>query len=124
VMNSFGDGKTRLVLNDPAYYDFQPVWGSDGRTILFSETRGPQALGWLMQFDYENRVTKAYPSRFQNGAYATDVDISPDMYWVAFEGTDDGYRFYVYLMTIGGQNRSRLTAEPEEEFDPVWRPLP
>lgn len=124
VMSDAGQGKTRLILNDPAYYDFQPVWGSDGRTILFSETRGPQALGWLMQFDYNQRATKAFPSRFLNGSYATNADISLDMYWVAFESTEDGLKYHVYLMTIGGQNRARLTSEPEEEFDPVWRPLP
>jgi serine/threonine protein kinase len=124
IMSSFGDGKTRLILNDPAYYDFQPVWGSDERTIFFSETRGPQALGWLMKFDYELRATNAFPSRFKNGDYATNVVVSPDMYWLAFESTEDGLNYHVYLMTTGGQNRARLTTDPEEEFDPAWRPLP
>lgn len=124
IMSDAGQGKTRLVLNDPAYYDFQPVWGSDERTIFFSETRGPQALGWLMKFDYEERATNAFPTRFTNGDYMTNVVVSPDMYWLAFESTEDGMNYHVFLMTTGGQNRARLTTDPEEEFDPAWRPLP
>ncbi|MCX7608682.1 MAG: serine/threonine-protein kinase [Anaerolineales bacterium] len=124
VMSDAGKGPSRLIYSDVIYYDFQPVWGPDGRTILFNQTRGPQQLGWLMKFDYEQRATTLYGSRFINGNFVANVDISPDGYWLAFDSLGpDGINFYVYLMTIGGQQRGRLTSYPEQEFDPAWRPL-
>jgi Tol biopolymer transport system component len=48
VMSDAGRANTRLVLNEVTFWDFQPTWSPDGRTIYFSETNGPQALGWLM----------------------------------------------------------------------------
>lgn len=123
VMSDAGRANARLVQNDVDLWDFQPVWASDGRTIYFSETRGPQALGWLMQFDYEDRA-KASPMQVKNGLYATDVSISPDMRWLAFESTSNNFYYDVYIMTREGQNRGLLTADPGQEFDPVWRPRP
>jgi Tol biopolymer transport system component len=122
VMSDAGRGKTRLVLNDVKFWDFQPTWDFDGRTIYFSETTGAQALGWLMQFDYENRSD---PDAIQvpNSNYATDVSISPDLNWLAFESTDDGVVYTIELMTRDGKNRAALTNDPAQEFDPVWRPL-
>jgi Tol biopolymer transport system component len=122
VMSDAGRGKTRLVLNDVKFWDFQPTWGFDGRTIYFNETTGAQALGWLMQFDYENRSD---PDAIQvpNSNYATDVSLSPDLNWLAFESTNDGVVYTIELMTSDGKNRSPLTNDPAQEFDPVWRPL-
>jgi Tol biopolymer transport system component len=121
VMSDSGQDKTRLVLTDVSYWNFQPDWGSDGRAIYFSETIGAQELGWLMQFDYDNRENPD-ASQVLNGNYATDVSISPDLLWLAFESTRYGDIFNVYLMRNDGSNRARLTNEPDEEFDPVWRP--
>jgi eukaryotic-like serine/threonine-protein kinase len=124
VMSDAGRANARLVQNDVIYWDFQPVWGSDGRTIYFGETKGPQALGWLMQFDYEKRADPN-AEQVKNGAYATDVTVSPDMRWLAFENTqNNGFQYDVYIMTSEGQNRALLTTDPAQEFDPVWRPLP
>ena len=123
VMSDAGRGNTRLVLNDVTFWDFQPTWGSDGRTIYFSETSGSQALGWLMQFDYENRADPD-AAQVTNGNYATDVSVSPDMRWLAFESTQDGLEYSIELMTSDGLERTLLTDDPALEFDPVWRPLP
>ncbi len=123
VMSDAGRGNTRLVQNDVTFWDFQPTWAPDGRTIYFSETSGPQALGWLMQFDYENRADPD-AAQVQNGNFATDVSVSPDMRWLAFESTEDGLHYDVFLMTSEGKNRTQLTTDPAQEFDPAWRLMP
>jgi eukaryotic-like serine/threonine-protein kinase len=122
VMSDVGHGNKRLVQSDVDIWDFQPVWGSDGKTIYFSETKGPQALGWLMQFDYNERANPS-ASKVKNGNYATDVSVSPDMRWLAFETTENNYHYDIYLMTREGQNLALLTTDPDQEFDPAWRPM-
>jgi serine/threonine protein kinase/Tol biopolymer transport system component len=123
IMSDAGRGKTRLVLNDVTFWDFQPTWGNDGGTIYFSETTGAQALGWLMQFDYSNRDNQD-AVQVLNGEFATDVSASPDMGWLAFESTEDGIKYTVHVMKADGTERRVLTDDPALEFDPVWRPLP
>jgi Tol biopolymer transport system component len=59
-----------------------------------------------------------------NGNYATDISVSPDVRWLAFESTEDGKHYDVFLMTPDGENRALLTTDPGQEYDPVWRPLP
>ncbi len=120
VMSDAGRAHARLVQTDITNWDFQPVWGSDGRTIFFSETKGAQTLGWLMHFDYEERAIPT-AKQVKNGGYATDAAISPDMLLVAFETIEEGLH-NVYLMTLTGQNRALLTEDPAQEFDPAWRP--
>lgn len=123
VMSDVGRANARLVQTDVAYWDFQPVWAPDGRTIYFNETKGPQALGWLMRFDYEERANPS-ASLLKNGSYAADVSVSPDMRWLAFETTENNFHYNVYIMTREGQNRALLTTDPGQEFDPAWRPVP
>jgi Tol biopolymer transport system component len=122
VMSDAGRGKTRLVLNDVRFWNFQPTWGQDGRTIYFNETEGAQELGWLMQFDYENR-SDPDAAQVLNGKFAMDVSVSPDMGWLAFESIPDGNLYTVELMTSDGNERGVLTNDPAQEFDPVWRPF-
>ncbi len=124
TMSDAGRAKARLVLNDVVFWDFQPAWSTDGRMIYFTSTRGAQVLGWLMQFDYEDRSIQI-ATRVTNGNFAADVSVSPDGRWLAFESTDDnGITFTVYLMSVDGSLRTLLSSDPGNEYDPVWRPLP
>jgi Tol biopolymer transport system component len=51
-----------------------------------------------------------------------DVEFSPDGLWLAAEGMDSDGNRDIYVMTITGGNRIRLTDDPETDFDPAWRP--
>jgi len=54
-----------------------------------------------------------------------DMDYSPDGYWLVFESvTADpaGSNQDIYLMTISGGDRTRLTRDPDADFDPAWKP--
>jgi len=51
-----------------------------------------------------------------------DVEFSPDGLWIAFEGLDDKLNRDIYIMTASGGSRTRITVDPETDFDPAWRP--
>jgi Tol biopolymer transport system component len=44
--------------------------------------------------------------------------------WLLSEGMDGNGNHDIYLMTITGGNRTRLTNDPAVDFDPTWRPTP
>jgi Tol biopolymer transport system component len=51
-----------------------------------------------------------------------DVHFSPDGLWLVFESTDENGNRDIYFSTLSGGNLTRLTSDPKDEFDPVWRP--
>ncbi len=126
VMSDAGRGQTFLIHQGPTNWDFLPDWSPDGKTILFSETRGDQQLGWLMLFDYEHPTD--YASRLRVETYGTHGDYSPDGMWVVYESLDiqDSGRFDydIYRIKADGTGAiTRLTNALTMEFDPAWRPI-
>ena len=66
----------------------------------------------------ENAVRLNYPAPIE------DVEFSPDGLWLVTEGRDNEGNRDIYFMTVTGGNRTRLTNDPADDFDPSWRPLP
>ncbi len=122
IMDSDGSGKSQLVRSGSDLWDFLPHWAPDGKTILFSETKGAQTLGWLMAYPVSNQIGGS-ASSFHNGSYATDADYSPDGAWIAFEGTNDGKNYDIFLISSDGKDRAPITNDASLDFDPDWRPV-
>jgi len=126
-MSDAGRGQAFLIRRGPEYWNFLPDWSPDGKTILFSETRGDQQLGWLMFYDYEHQTAGA--DHLRTGTYGTHSDYSPDGMWVAYESLDiqdtTGRLDYdIYCMKADGTGPIiRLTNPLSMEFDPAWRPI-
>jgi hypothetical protein len=81
---------------------------------------GSTAPAKLMSIRYEERETRqAAPVKADPPV--VDVDNSPDGFWLVFESSN-GQNQDVYLMTITGGDRTRLTTDPDVDFDPMWRP--
>ncbi len=123
TMSDKGEAQEQLTQSGYNVWDMNPVWSPDGSVILYDQ-RSPENLQrvWLMSIRYENRGTKgvdvnASPLPIEN------VDYSEDGYWLAFEGVTDGNRD-IFLMAAAGASRTRLTADPANDYDPVWRPFP
>jgi Tol biopolymer transport system component len=121
VMNDSGNGKNLLIHQGDVYSDSQPNWSYDENLIVFSETSGT-TVGWLMSFDYQSRAS-AYAQPIKDAFYSVEPNLSPDGNWLAFSSTTDGVIYHIYLETLGGQERHRLTDDQSNEFDPVWRPV-
>jgi serine/threonine protein kinase len=122
VMSDAGRGATQLVRRGIELWDSLPDWSPDGQTILFSESRGKQALGWLMFIRYDERQDNDASAIVVNGMYAMDAAYSPDGLWIAFESSD-GVNYDIYVMGVDGKGRARLTTDPALDFDPAWRPV-
>jgi len=105
--------------------DTLPVWTPDGQFVVFSETTADgTAPAWLMSMRYEDRASKEAVRLPINELPLVDVSFSPDGYWMAFESWPDATANQdIYISTVTGANRTRLTTDPGYDFDPVWRPI-
>jgi serine/threonine protein kinase len=108
--------------------NFSPTWTHDGQVIFYSQIIGGSKVPGLVGVRYEDRQN---PREFRvpanqevNIGPVGTVAISPDDFWLAFEGWPDGTNHDIYIMTINGANLFRLTTDPAFEFGPVWRPIP
>ena len=115
----------RLVPNPNNLMDYLPVWTRDGQFVVFNETTSDgTALPYLMSMRYEDRNSAKGATRLPiEPLPVVDVSFSPDGFWMAFESWPDASgNKDIYLTTVTGANRARLTTDPGDDFDPVWRP--
>lgn len=103
-----------------------PVWSPDGDYILYSQTAANGSVPWLVKLRYEDRATPAEkrinPSNWDSSFPVANAQISPDGKWIMFESWPDGRNHDIYKMEEDGENLSRLTTDPDFDFNPVWRP--
>jgi serine/threonine protein kinase len=122
VMTDLGTGPMRLVFSSPDNWDTQPIWSVDDATILFTQAKKLSATSWLMEILYSQRET-GKATAVPNGVYASNADYSTDGLWLVFENMD-GVNGDIYILTVTGEQRQRITSDPALDFDPAWRPLP
>ncbi len=121
IMTDTGQKNTALVSSGQTLWDFAPAWSPDGKVILYSQRRSSGfSPPWLMSLQYTDGVTATrlnFPSPIE------DVEYSPDGLWIVSEGRDSASNRDIYIMTVTGGNRTRLTIDPGDDFDPTWRPI-
>lgn len=122
---NIGKPNDRLVPNPNNLLNYLPVWTRDGQFVLFNEAASDgTALPYLMSMRYEDRDSTKGATRLPiEPLPVVDVNFSPDGFWMAFESWPDNTgNKDIYLTTVTGANRARLTTDPGDDFDPVWRP--
>jgi Tol biopolymer transport system component len=120
-MTDTGQENIQLARSGQQLWDFLPVWSPDGKSIFFNQRWRNPTRPWLMKLNYED--LELDPVRLNFPLPIEDVELSPDGFWLAFEGTDSGGNKDIYFMTVAGSGRTRLTTDPETDFDPAWRPI-
>jgi serine/threonine protein kinase/Tol biopolymer transport system component len=115
----------QLVQSGSKVNDSLPVWTPDGKFVIFNETDFEgKSLTKLMSIRYEERASKQAVSMPLEPLPIVDVSFSPDGQWIAFESWPDiSGNQDIYICTVTGASRARLTTDPGYDFDPVWRPL-
>jgi len=124
TMTNTGQNPEQVVRSGQTFWDFYPVWSPDAEYILFNQRQiNTGALPWMMQIRYEDRDTQT-ASRLKLGVVGIEnVHFSQDGFWMACEGVDDRDNRDIYYMTASGATRTRLTTDPDDDFDPAWRPI-
>lgn len=124
VMSDNGQGNAQIARSGQSFWDFLPVWAPDSETILFSQRDANVASRpWLLSIRYEDRESQD-PTRLDLPRPIEDVEFSPDGAWLLLESMDNDGNRDIYFMTTSGGNRTRLTVDPNVDFDPAWRPAP
>jgi TolB protein len=126
-MGDLDQNQSSLINRGPTYWDFLPSWSPDGKTVLFSETNGPQTLGWLMLFDYTNPQT-AQAVHWRSGTVANHSSYSPDGLWLVYQSINTAcancYNLIVYIVrNASGNLPINVSGDTGENFDPDWRPI-
>lgn len=114
----------QLVQSGNTLLDSLPTWSPDGQFILFNQTNFTGTAPFkLMSMRYEERASKqAVPLNIEP-LPVVDADISPDGQWLVFESwPEEPFNQDIYITTISGAGRTRLTTDPGLDIDPVWRP--
>lgn len=115
---------TQLVQSGNNVLDTLPVWTPDGQFVVFNETNFDGTAPYkVMSMRYEDRATKQAVQLQIEPLPVVDVSFSPDGQWICFESwPDNSFNQDIYITSVSGANRSRLTTDPGYDFDPVWRP--
>ncbi|HMD80263.1 MAG TPA: hypothetical protein VKE92_03080, partial [Anaerolineales bacterium] len=121
TMTDDGQDNAQLVRSGQDLWDFSPHWSPDGTIILFSQRNKGVSKPWLMTINVTN--PEQGPTRLNFPTPIEDVEFSPDSVWLVFEGTDTEANRDIYLITMTGGSRTRLTNDPNVDFDPAWRPI-
>jgi len=120
-MTDQGANQKQLVQSGFEKVDSMPIWSPDGQVIYFSQTdAGASNPSWLMKIAYVDRENMT-AVRVDAPPPIVDVDFSPDGTLFVYEGSAESNRD-IYLMSARGGNVTRLTNDPGNDFDPVWRP--
>jgi serine/threonine protein kinase/Tol biopolymer transport system component len=107
--------------------DLWPAWSHDGSLLFYSQTSPDSIVPWLVYQRYEDRGKSSesrIPARGQlDPGPVAEVSVSPDGFWLTYEGWPTGTNHDIFIMKINGADQQRLTTDPGWDFGPVWRPM-
>jgi len=115
-----GVNPVQIVRTGSLHNDFMPAFGPDSDIIFYSETSTDfLAPPWLMSIE-PGKTDRGIRSQAQTPV--VDVQVSPDGFWLIFESSD-GQSTDIYRTIISGGDRTQLTSDLGQDFDPVWQPM-
>ncbi len=108
------------------FYNAFPEWGIDGSTIFYSQTTPDPIMYYLVGLSYEdrgkNKEFRIPPIGAEEMGPIVDLALSPDGQWFLYESWPDGMNHDIYMISIDGTNRRRLTTDKDRDFNPAWKP--
>lgn len=124
LMSSSGENQQQIIRSGVQFSDYLPAFSTDGQLILFNQRcANTFCLPYLLSASSTDRSSTQGSALNYTVLPIEDVDYSPDGFWLAFEGQESGENVDIFIMTVTGANRVRLTSDPALDFDPDWRPV-
>ena len=124
AMTDTGQNPIQVVRSGQELWDYEPVWAPDGDTIFFTQRQvSVPALSYIMQIRYEDRHAQTAVRAKLGVIGVANLGFSTDGLWMIYEGVDERGNKDVYTMKPSGEQRTRLTTDPGDDFDPTWRPV-
>ncbi|MBI9047988.1 MAG: PD40 domain-containing protein [Anaerolineaceae bacterium] len=111
VMRADGSG-VKSISNSKGR-DYHPEWSSDGKSIVFSASRGGNYEIYIMDADGQNQRRLTHHSSFD---YGPTMSVNGN---IAFISRRDDIE-HIYIMDINGHNLHRLTNADDKEYDPEF----
>jgi len=103
-----------------------PVWNKDGTILFYSQMSPDAVVPFLVGLSYEDRGKnlefRIPPLGTDDIGPVVEPVISPDGKWFVYESWPDGINHDIYMISIEGENRKRLTTDKDRDFGPVWKP--
>ena len=123
MMNSDGTEPAQIIRSGQAFNDYLPDWSPRNDLIIFNQRCAKTFCNpYLLSASATDHSTEQGLRLPFNLLYIENIDYSPDGFYIASEGSEESLNIDVYLMTVSGGDRVRLTSGPEGDFDPAWRP--
>jgi len=124
MMNADGSDPKQIIRSGTKFTDYSPVWSPRGDLILFNQSCVNQYCNpYIMSTSPTDRTDEQGTRASQNIiGPVKHVAYSPDGFYLAYEGIEDVGNMDIFLITVAGADRIRLTTDPAEDFHPAWRP--
>ncbi len=123
TMSDTGQAPEQITQSGYNVWDTHPVWSLDG-TMIFYNQNSINNLNrvWVMDILYENRPDEGINLELDN-LPVSNIDFSDDAFWLLYEGMEE-FNHDIFMSSLAGASRTRLTSDPANDYDPVWRPMP
>jgi serine/threonine protein kinase/Tol biopolymer transport system component len=108
--------------------DYWSNWSPDGKSVLFTRYTQDPAIPFLvsmLEADHDTGIEARIPPLGQGSKYPMAAAVySQDGRWILFESWPDGRNHDIFMMTVEGEEITRLTTDPGLDFEPAWRGIP
>jgi len=123
IMDQYGLGR-RKVSQDAVYLNFRPSLSPDGKKMLYTQRLRLNSVPFLKLSPFgSDGFVENRPGQDQDPMPMQEGMISPDGLWIVFEGWTGDTGHDIYIMSITGLARERITTDPAIDFDPAWSPV-
>ncbi len=120
TMNDDGSAQQIFSRSADAINTF-PSWSVSGEMIMFNQVDQIGGIPSIAVASYDNGDYSEY--RYDLGPVPVkEPRYSPDGVWLVFESWPRGSAHDIFIITASGAGRTQLTDDPDNDFDPAWRP--
>lgn len=117
MMDADGQNEQQIS-NSSTYVSSLPSWSTDGKQILVTQSV-KEGIPRVVLIPLETAEYVEYQLG-KDRRPMRDAVMSPDGFWIAYEGWEAGGKHNIYMIMTTGINVVKITNDRVQAFDPVW----